>query len=89
MILTQTAPIAELAVVSKEELVTLGFTQHMELLSHEIPLTEKKLTVEASFRMKADSTCASRSGSGSTARRGGSRRRCPRRKSSPWSRSAS
>jgi len=39
---TQTAPIAELAVVSKEELVTLGFNEHKEILSYSIPLTEKK-----------------------------------------------
>lgn len=50
---TQTAPIAELAVVTKEELVTLGFTEHEELLSYTIPLTEKKLTVEGTYRLKA------------------------------------
>jgi hypothetical protein len=53
VILTQTAPIAELAVVSKEELVKLGFTQHLDLLSYQIPLTEKELTVEAVYRIKA------------------------------------
>ena len=50
---TQTAPIAELAVVSKEELVTLGFNEHKEILSYPIPLTEKKLTVEGTYRLKA------------------------------------
>jgi Protein of unknown function (DUF4230) len=53
VILTQTAPIAELAVVSKDELVKLELTQHLDLLSYQIPLTEKDLTVEAVFRLKA------------------------------------
>jgi hypothetical protein len=50
---TQTAPIAELAVVTKEELITLGFDEHKEIWSYSIPLTEKKLTVEGTFRLKA------------------------------------
>jgi hypothetical protein len=53
VVLTQTAPIAELAVVSKEELVTLGFSEHFEVLSFQVPLTEKKVTVEATYRLKA------------------------------------
>lgn len=53
VVMTQTAPIAELAVVSKEELVKIGFTQHLEVLSYEVPLTEKMLSVEAVFRLKA------------------------------------
>ena len=53
VVLTQTAPIAELAVVTKEELVTIGYNEHMEVLSVQIPLTEKKLTAEAVFRLKA------------------------------------
>jgi hypothetical protein len=53
VVLTQTAPIAELAVVTKEELVTLGYNEHLEVLSLQIPLTEKKLTVEAIYRLKA------------------------------------
>ena len=53
VVLTQTAPIAELAVVTKEELVTLGFNEHLEVLSLQIPLTEKKLTAEAVYRIKA------------------------------------
>jgi hypothetical protein len=53
VVLTQTAPIAELAVVTKEELVTLGFNEHLEVLSLQIPLTEKKLTAEAAYRIKA------------------------------------
>jgi hypothetical protein len=53
VVLTQTAPIAELAVVTKEELVTLGFNEHLEVLSLQIPLTEKKLTAEATYRLKA------------------------------------
>jgi hypothetical protein len=50
---TQTAPIAELAVVTKEEEVTLGFNEHEEILSYAIPLTEKELTVEGTYRIKA------------------------------------
>src|SRR5271154_3361848 len=53
VILTQTAPIAELAIVTKEELVTIGMNEHLEVLSMQIPLTEKKLTVEATYRLKA------------------------------------
>jgi hypothetical protein len=53
VLLSQTAPIAELAVVTKEELVTIGFDEHLEVLSMQIPLTEKKLTAEATFRLKA------------------------------------
>ena len=50
---TQTAPIAELAVVTREELVTIGLNEHFEVLSMQIPLTEKKLTAEATYRIKA------------------------------------
>ena len=53
IVLTQTAPIAELAVVTKEELVTIGLDSHLEVLAWQIPLTEKKITVEAPFRIKA------------------------------------
>ena len=50
---TQTAPIAELAVVTREETITLGFDEHKELWSYEIPLTEKKITVSGVYRLKA------------------------------------
>jgi Protein of unknown function (DUF4230) len=53
ILLTQTAPIAELAVVTKEELVTTGANEHLEVLSYQVPLTEKKLTAEATYRIKA------------------------------------
>lgn len=53
VVLTQTAPIAELAVVTKEELVTLDFSEHLEVMSMQIPLTEKKLTAEGTYRLKA------------------------------------
>ena len=49
----QTAPIAELAVVTKEEQVTLGFTEHLAVLSFQLPLTEKDMTVETTYRIKA------------------------------------
>jgi hypothetical protein len=50
---TQTAPIAELAVVTKQELITLGFDEHKAIWSYTIPLTEKKLSVEGTFQLKA------------------------------------
>jgi hypothetical protein len=50
---TQTAPIAELAVVTREESATLGFDEHKEIWSYEIPLTEKKITVSGVYRLKA------------------------------------
>jgi hypothetical protein len=53
VVLMQTTPIAELAVVTKEELVTIGLNAHLEVLSVQIPLTEKKLTAEATYRLKA------------------------------------
>jgi hypothetical protein len=53
VVFAQTAPIAELAVVTKEELVTVGFNEHLEVLTFQIPLTEKKLTAEATYRIKA------------------------------------
>jgi len=53
VVMTQSAPIAELAVVTKEELVTIGLTEHFEVMSVQIPLTEKKLTAEAVYRIKA------------------------------------
>jgi hypothetical protein len=53
VVLTQTAPIAELAVVTKEELISLGEDAHTEVLSVQVPLTEKTLTAEAVFRIKA------------------------------------
>jgi hypothetical protein len=53
VVLTQTAPIAELAVVTKEEFITLGFTEHLEIFTMQLPLTEKKLTAEATYRIKA------------------------------------
>jgi hypothetical protein len=53
VVLTQTAPIAELAIVTKEEMVTLGMTEHLEILSRAIPLTEKTLTAQAVYRIKA------------------------------------
>jgi hypothetical protein len=53
VVLTQTAPIAELAVATKEELVTINLNSHLEVLSLQIPLTEKKLTAEAIYRLKA------------------------------------
>jgi hypothetical protein len=53
VVLTQTAPIAELAVVTKEELITIGENEHEEVLAVQIPLTEKHLTAEAVYRIKA------------------------------------
>jgi hypothetical protein len=50
---TQTAPIAELAVVTREELISLGFDEHEQLWIYTLPLTEKKLTVSGTYRIKA------------------------------------
>lgn len=53
IVLAQTAPIAEFAVVTKEELVTVGLDENYQVLSFQVPLTEKKITAEATFRIKA------------------------------------
>lgn len=53
VVMTQTAPIAELAVVEKEELITLKFTENYQVLSYTVPLTEKQLTAQAQYRIKA------------------------------------
>ena len=53
VIFTQTAPIAELAVVTKDEVVMLQFSENFEIFSQPVPLTEKKLTAQATFRLKA------------------------------------
>jgi len=37
----------------KGVLVTIGLTEHFEVMSVQIPLTEKKLTAEAVYRIKA------------------------------------
>ncbi len=53
VILAQTSPIAELAVVTKPELVTVGLDENLHVLSLQVPYTEKKITAEATFRIKA------------------------------------
>lgn len=53
VVLTQTAPLAELAVVTKEELVSIGVDEHFEVMSLKVPLTEKTISVEAVYRLKA------------------------------------
>lgn len=53
VVLTQTAPIAELAVVTKQELVTIGYDEHLEVLAIQVPLTEKKFSAEATYQIKA------------------------------------
>lgn len=50
---TQTAPIAELAVVTNEQLVSLNYSEHFVLWSIQVPLTEKKMSVESTYRIKA------------------------------------
>jgi hypothetical protein len=40
-------------VVTKEEQITLGFDEHKAIWAYSIPLTEKKLSVEGTFRLKA------------------------------------
>ncbi len=53
VILTQTSPIAELAVVTKDELVSVSLDEHFALLTVPVPLTENKVTAEAVYRLKA------------------------------------
>jgi len=53
VVLTQTAPIAELAVVTKEEAISIDYTAHYEVLSMHVPLTEKKISAQAVYRIKA------------------------------------
>lgn len=53
VVLTQTAPLAELAVVTKEESVSIGVDEHFDVMSVRIPLTEKKISAEAVYRLKA------------------------------------
>jgi len=53
VVFTQTAPIAELAVVTKEEQVSLEFDISYQVLSETVPLTEKKLSAQAVYRIKA------------------------------------
>jgi hypothetical protein len=53
VILTQTAPIAELAVITNEELVSVGVNEHFEIMSVQVPLTEKTISAEAVYRIKA------------------------------------
>jgi hypothetical protein len=53
IVLTQTAPIAEFAVVTKEELVSVSLNEHLEVLHVQIPLTEKSQSASATFRIKA------------------------------------
>jgi hypothetical protein len=53
VVLAQTSPIAEFAVVTKEELVTVGLDEKYQVLSIPLPIGEKQLTAEAVFRLKA------------------------------------
>ncbi len=53
VVMTQTSPVAELAVVSKDEEVSLDFEEHKEVMSYQVPLTSKKLTGDATYRIKA------------------------------------
>jgi hypothetical protein len=53
VVFTQTAPIAELAVVTKEEQISLEFDTSYQVFSQTVPLTEKKLTAQAVYRIKA------------------------------------
>jgi hypothetical protein len=53
VVLSQTAPIAELAVVTREEQISISLDEQFQVLSFAVPLTEKKLTASAVFRLKA------------------------------------
>jgi hypothetical protein len=53
VITTQTAPIAELAIVSKDQLVHYSLSEQLQLWHHNIPLTTKSISVQAVYRIKA------------------------------------
>lgn len=53
VITTQTSPIAELAVVSKEELVNYSILEKYQFMQHDVPLTGKSITAQAVYRLKA------------------------------------
>lgn len=50
---TQTAPIAELAIVSKEQLVTYALNEKIQLFNRTVPFTGKSITAQAAYRIKA------------------------------------
>lgn len=50
---SQTAPIAELAIVSKEQLVTYSLNEKIRFLQLDVPLTGKTITAQAIYRIKA------------------------------------
>ncbi len=52
-IYTQTSPVAELAVVTKDQWLECALHQSMQILRRSIPLTEKKITARAAYRIKA------------------------------------
>jgi len=53
IVVTQTEPISELAVVTNDESIKLDFDDHYEVLSLTVPLTDKKITAEAVYHVKA------------------------------------
>lgn len=53
VIQTQTAPVAELAVVTRMALVSLDSQNSLQLGPMPLPWTEKKMSVEATYRFKA------------------------------------
>lgn len=53
IISTQTAPIAELAIVSKDQLVIYSLSEKYQFLQHDVPLTGKSITAQAVYRIKA------------------------------------
>jgi hypothetical protein len=53
VVYAQTAAIAELAVVSKEQLIDYTYLQDKELFGAEIPFTHKKIVARALYQIKA------------------------------------
>jgi hypothetical protein len=53
IIFAQTSPIAELAVVTREQLVEYTFTQNQRFLGGTVPQTGKKISAQAVYRLKA------------------------------------
>jgi hypothetical protein len=52
-IMTQTAPIAELAVAQRDEKVSRGVDEHVAVGAFTVPLTHKEIEASAVFRVKA------------------------------------
>ncbi len=53
VVYSQTSPLAELAVVTKEQTVDYTYKQHEQLLGYKIPMTDKTILAHGMYRLKA------------------------------------